>query len=48
MGKPVVRLGDMSCGHACFPPRPNIEASPNVFVNGRGAHRLGDAWDIHR
>jgi len=44
----VVRLGDMSRGHSCFPPRPNIEASSNVFVNGKGVHRVGDAWAIHR
>jgi uncharacterized Zn-binding protein involved in type VI secretion len=43
----VVRLGDMSTGHSCFPPRPNTEASPNVFVNGKGVHRVGDAWAIH-
>jgi len=43
----VVRLGDNSCGHGCFPPRPNVEASPNVFVNSKGAHRLGDAWAVH-
>jgi len=43
----VVRLGDMSCGHGCWPPRPNVEASDNVFVNGRGVHRIGDGWDIH-
>jgi uncharacterized Zn-binding protein involved in type VI secretion len=43
----VVRLGDNSCGHGCWPPRLNVEASPNVFVNGKGAHRLGDAWDVH-
>ncbi len=43
----VVRLGDMSCGHSCFPARPNDEASPNVFVNSKGVHRLGDHWETH-
>jgi len=43
----VVRLGDICTGHGCWPPRQNIEASPNVFVNGRGVHRLGDAWAVH-
>jgi len=43
----VVRYGDESCGHGCFPPRPNDQASENVFVNGKGAHRLGDSYEIH-
>jgi uncharacterized Zn-binding protein involved in type VI secretion len=43
----IVRLGDKSCGHGCFPARPNTEASPNVFVNGKRVHRVGDAWDTH-
>lgn len=44
----VVRLGDRSCGHSCFPARPCVEASDNVFVNGRGVHRVGDGWAVHR
>lgn len=44
----IVRLGDSSAGHPhCYPARPCIEASGDVFVNGRGAHRLGDAWAVH-
>ena len=43
----VVRLGDISAGHSCYPPRPCVEASGNVFVNGRGVHRVGDAWAVH-
>lgn len=44
----VVRLGDISEGHPhCYPGRPNIEASSDVIVNGKGAHRLGDAWAVH-
>lgn len=43
----VVRLGDVCSGHGSFPPRSNVSASVNVFVNGRGAHRVGDAWGIH-
>lgn len=44
----IVRLGDNSAGHPhCYPARPNIEASGNVIVNGRGAHRLGDGWAVH-
>lgn len=44
---PVVRLGDTCTGHECFPPRANFSGSPNVFVNGRPVHRVGDSWDIH-
>jgi uncharacterized Zn-binding protein involved in type VI secretion len=44
----IVRLGDLSAGHPhCYHARPNTEASPNVFCNGRGVHRLGDSWDVH-
>ena len=42
----AVRLGDMSAGH-CFGARPNDQASPNVFINGKGAHRVGDHWPTH-
>lgn len=44
----ITRLGDMGSGHAChFPSTPSIEASANVFVNGKGAVRLGDAYGPH-
>ncbi len=43
----VVRLGDKCSGHGCFPSRQNIEASNNVFINGRGVHRVGDNWATH-
>lgn len=43
----VVRLGDKCTGHGCWPSRPNILASPDVFVNGLGWHRQTDAWDAH-
>lgn len=43
----AVRLGDACTGHGCFPPRPNVEASPNVFVNSIASHRQGDAWGTH-
>jgi uncharacterized Zn-binding protein involved in type VI secretion len=46
MSRSCQRLGDLSKGH-CFPPRPNIGASSNVFINGRGAHRLSDPWPTH-
>jgi len=43
----VTRLGDICTGHGCFPPRENNEASGDVFVNGVGAHRMGDGWTVH-
>lgn len=43
----VVRLGDQCTGHGCFPPRVNDSASGNVFINGIGAHRVGDHWVTH-
>ncbi|MCY1462481.1 PAAR motif protein [compost metagenome] len=43
----AVRLGDACTGHGAFPSRPNVAASGNVFINGKGAHRAGDAWDTH-
>jgi uncharacterized Zn-binding protein involved in type VI secretion len=43
----VCRLGDKCSGHGCFPPRPNDQASSNVFVNGIGTHRQTDHWPIH-
>jgi len=44
---PIVRLGDVSTGHGCFPSRPNDSASPNVFANGIPVHRVGDHWETH-
>lgn len=46
MSRSCQRLGDLSKGH-CFPPRPNIGASSNVFINGLGSHRVGDPWPTH-
>lgn len=43
----VTRLGDNCTGHGCWPPRPSVSASPNVFVNGIPVHRQGDAWATH-
>ena len=42
----IVRLGDISAGH-CFFPRPNIEGSDNVFINGIPVHLLGMKWPTH-
>lgn len=46
MGQAAARLGDTCAGH-CFNPRGNTESSPNVFLNGLGAHRVGDGWPTH-
>lgn len=46
MTRNVVRLGDLSFGH-CYPPRPCITASPNVFSNGIPNHRQFDWWAVH-
>jgi len=43
----VTRLGDRCTGHGCHPPRVNNQASSDVFVNGIGAHRMGDGWEVH-
>lgn len=43
----VVRLGDLSTGHGCFPPQPAIEASPNVFADGLPVVTLGCGWAVH-
>ena len=40
-------LGDSDTGHGSYPPRPNIAGSPDVQINGKPAHRLGDAWPPH-
>lgn len=47
MGMPVARLADICTGHHCYPPRPNISGSGNVYVNSRPHHRLGDGWAVH-
>ena len=43
----VVRLTDLSSGHDCHVPRPNDQASTNVFANTLGIHRLGDHFALH-
>lgn len=43
----VVRLGDVCTGHGPCSPRPNAGASPDVFINNLGIHRVGDPWTVH-
>jgi len=44
---PVARIYDICTGHGCFPPRMNIQGSPDVVVNNRVVHRQDDAWATH-
>jgi len=43
----VVRVGDNSTGHGCYPPMAATTGSPNVFVNSRPVVRVGDYWNSH-
>lgn len=43
----VARLSDVCTGHGPYPPRTNTTASDNVFINGLGAHRVTDGWNVH-
>ena len=43
----AVRLQDPCTGHGCFGGRPNVQGSPDTFINGKPAHRQGDAWAAH-
>jgi uncharacterized Zn-binding protein involved in type VI secretion len=44
----AARLTDICTGHDGYPPRTNTSASSDVFINGLGAHRVGDTWGIHK
>lgn len=39
--------GATCTGHGSFPPRKSLEGSGDVFVGGKPAHRVGDAWAVH-
>ena len=43
----AARFGDTDTGHDACGGRPNVQGSPNVTINGRPAHRKGDAWGSH-
>lgn len=47
MAKGAARLRDMCTGHGPYPPRPNCQGSPDVFINSLPAHRKTDSWLIH-
>lgn len=45
---PAVHLRGQSCtGHQCYPPRQNVQGSPNVYCNGIPVHRQSDLWAVH-
>ena len=43
----AVRHYDTCTGHGCWPSRANVQASGDVYINNRGAHRVTDAWATH-
>lgn len=43
----ATRLGDVDTGHDDCSPTSLVSASPNVFINGRGAGRVGDTYAPH-
>lgn len=43
----IVRVGDIGSNHGPFIPSPAIQGSSDVFANGRGVHRTGDALLAH-
>ena len=45
--KPMSRLGDVTTGHGCYAPVIGVSASPNVMINGRFAHKVGDTFTPH-
>lgn len=47
MSKAAARKGDMCTGHPGAGPRANDQGSPDVFINGKAAHRVGDHWLKH-
>lgn len=43
----ATRLGDLDTGHDACLPTALVTASSNVFINGRGAGRVGDSYAAH-
>lgn len=43
----ISRVTDMSTGHDNCGPRPSIQGSPDVFINGLPVNRVGDQWAEH-
>lgn len=47
MTKAAARKGDKCTGHPGAGPRVNDQGSPDVFINGKAVHRVGDHWIKH-
>lgn len=43
----ATRKDDNCTGHDACPPVPLVEHSPDVFINKRGAGRVGDHYSTH-
>lgn len=43
----ATRLGDKDTGHDACGPTALITASTDVFINGKGAGRVGDSYAAH-
>lgn len=43
----IVRIGDMTSGHGCFPPQNTLTGSMNVRINGIFVHRVSDMITPH-
>ena len=47
MAKAAAFVTSRCTGHSCWPSRPAVSGSPDVFYNGLPAHRQGDLWAVH-
>jgi uncharacterized Zn-binding protein involved in type VI secretion len=43
----IVKLGNICSGHNGFPPRPNVGASGDIFMENLGTVRVGDPFAVH-
>lgn len=43
----ATRLGDLDTGHDACASTALVSASPNVYINGRSAGRVGDSYAPH-
>lgn len=43
----ATRLGDKDTGHDACPPTALVTGSPDVFINGKAAGRVGDSYAPH-